>query len=65
VINSYLGYSIIAIQKQLAGITVLIKEMSRKCAYVIDSTLCIIKASLCSGNNQVSEDILKQSCWTN
>jgi hypothetical protein len=54
VIHAYLGYSIIALQKQLIGTALLIKEKSGNSTSITDSTHCISKATLCSGNNDVN-----------
>jgi hypothetical protein len=62
VIPAYLGYNIAAIQKQLAGIASLFKEIWGKIpTCVIDSTLHINKTILCSGSNyidHISEEFL-------
>jgi hypothetical protein len=61
VIYGFLVYNIIGIQKQLTGIASLSKGMSGKNSPIIDSTNCINKAVLYSGNNNVdyiSEGVL-------
>jgi hypothetical protein len=60
VIHLYLGYKIVAFQHLMCSAS-LIKEMTIKSTSVIDSTYCIVKAVLCSGNNHVdniSEQVL-------
>jgi hypothetical protein len=50
VFHAYLGYSVVAIQRNLMGTASLIKEMSIKSTSVINSTHCIHKiiyAQLC------------------
>jgi hypothetical protein len=54
VIHAYLGYNTTALQKQLIGIASLIKEKSGKSISTTDSTHCISKATLCSGNTDVN-----------
>jgi hypothetical protein len=48
-IYAYLCYNNVAIQEQLTGIALLIKEMSRKITSVTDTTHCINKEILSSG----------------
>jgi hypothetical protein len=50
VIHSYFGYKIVVFQ-WIMDRTSRIKEMSIKSTSLIDSTGCIIKADLCSGNS--------------
>jgi hypothetical protein len=53
VVHAYLDYVIVAIQKQLTRIALLIEQMSGKCTSLIDSTRCINKTVLWSGSNVV------------
>jgi hypothetical protein len=46
-VRAYLGYNIVAIQKQLTGIALLTKEMSGKSAPAIYSMHSINKPILC------------------
>jgi hypothetical protein len=55
VIHACLGYNIIAIQEQLMGIASLIKEILGKSISIINSTYCVNRAILCSGNIDVKE----------
>jgi hypothetical protein len=56
-IRAYLGYNIIAVH-QLMGTAWLTKEKSGKSMPVTDSTRCINKSVLFSGDNDISEEVL-------
>jgi hypothetical protein len=67
VIHAHLGYSIVAIQKELMGFVSPIKELSERSIPVIDYTHYINEVMLCLGSNDVdlvSEKVLKQSLET-
>jgi hypothetical protein len=52
-ICAYLGYNILAIQKQFVGTASAMKKMLWKSTSVTESTHCINKSFLCSGNNDI------------
>jgi hypothetical protein len=51
---AYSGYNIVAIQKKLMVIALLIKEMQRENTSTTDPEQCINNAILCSRNNDVA-----------